>query len=94
MRLTPTEALFAMSMLGAAILAALVAHHAPGARHFVVPPFSWPLFAALLFDLATLPLIRRERMAPLRHEVRVIGVIAAAILVVAISSAGGSSAPA
>jgi hypothetical protein len=81
-----TELLFAGVMVLAAIGTVLVVQAYPGTRGLVLPPFAWPLFAALAFDLAVMPLVNREQLLPLRHAVRVFGVIAAAIVVILLTS--------
>jgi hypothetical protein len=86
MSATRTEIWFGIYMAGVAIISGLIAHNQPQLKSLLVPPFSWPLFAALLFDLATLSPIRQEKIEPMRHGVRVAGVVAAAALVMLMSS--------
>ena len=80
MTATRTEIWFGIYMAGVAIISGLIAHNLPHLKALLVPPFSWPLFAALLFDLATLSPIRQEKIEPMRHGVRVAGVVVALVM--------------
>jgi hypothetical protein len=77
MNRTATSFLAGLVVFGGAV-GVLVAHR-PALEGFVVPPFWWPLFAALVFDLATRPAVAAGRMPEMPMNMRALGVVAGAL---------------
>ena len=72
--------IFVAGMLAFGVVIGLVVAATPDWRDLPVPPFAWPLIAALVIDIALLPLIRQGRVEPLTMEQRAMGVIGAALI--------------
>jgi hypothetical protein len=87
MTLSRTDLGFLAVMLVAGLAVGIIQRTHPGLAAFMIPPFAWPLFVSLVFDLASMPLSGRETIVPLRPGVRVGGVIFAAVLVLVVSTA-------
>ena len=62
------------------LLSAIVLSGTPALRALPVPSLAWPLGAALLVDLALMPLTREGRVQPLTMNERAIAVIGAALI--------------
>ena len=65
--------------LSGAVIAFIVGRN-PSLEQALVPPFWWPLGLALLFDVASRPLIHQGKLPELPMQARFIGVIAGAIV--------------
>jgi hypothetical protein len=68
----------ALALSGAVI--ALVVNRNPSLEGALFPPFFWPLGVALLYDVASRPLVHQGRLPELPMQARFIGVIAGAIV--------------
>ncbi|WP_293867858.1 hypothetical protein [uncultured Alsobacter sp.] len=65
--------------LSGAVVAFIVSRN-PSLEQSAFPPFFWPLGLALLFDIASRPLIHQGKLPELPMQARFIGVIAGAIV--------------
>jgi hypothetical protein len=80
MKAGPLELGFMALMLASGVLTALAVLRWPALKGALVPPFAWPLFVALAFDLATRPWTKPNQIALLDMGTRLTGVISAAVL--------------
>lgn len=68
----------ALAVSGAVI--ALIVNRNPSLAGALFPPFFWPLGLALLYDVASRPLVHQGKLPELPMQARFIGVIAGAIV--------------
>ena len=72
--------LFAVVVVGSGAVFALISARNPELEHFMVPPFWWPLFVALAFELAIRPKINAGELPDTPMGLRAGAVIGGAVL--------------